>query len=490
MEGHLNDTEINVLKEESIQYALSHGVFHGSTLQDSVYFSHMPYSLIPVPMKRQLYAHSLELSRLWDKLCIEICNEKTWLFDSLENCSDTFIQQLLSIARKAVVSPYYQPITASIIRSDYMSQKNSKGEEQLLQIELNTISASSMGVMDGISALHKRLLIKYMNKFESIQQYYHASKYVNIEDHLPINSTVHKTAEGLVVAHRTYPSITGSPSILFVIQNNESNVIDQYNLAYAIEEDFKVNCIFRTIDHLQKTISIENGILYVYMDDTHTIKEEISVVYYRSFYNPSDMTNPETWKLREDLECCLAIKVPNVLLQLVGSKYIQYALSKEGAVEQFLPEKESAYLRQCFASMWSLDEVTIDPTTYPIQDAIQNPDHYLLKPQREGGGHIIAGDTISTMLSNPSQYKENLSGTVLMQKITGKHHLAVHVREGQAKEYDCISELGIISYTVGGGHFYHDSIIGHLLKTKKSWSIEGGVGAGYAVLNTLYLEDN
>jgi hypothetical protein len=42
--------------------------------------------------------------------------------------------------------------------------------------------------------------------------------------------------------------------------------------------------------------------------------------------------------------------------------------------------EEIAKLRQCFAGLWSLDDEDV------VKSAIGNPDLFVLKPQREGGG--------------------------------------------------------------------------------------------------------
>ena len=51
---------------------------------------------------------------------------------------------------------------------------------------------------------------------------------------------------------------------------------------------------------------------------------------------------------------------------------------------RFLDNKEDiAKLRRCFAGLWSLDDSKV------ISDAIEKPELYVMKPQREGGGITI-----------------------------------------------------------------------------------------------------
>jgi hypothetical protein len=61
--------------------------------------------------------------------------------------------------------------------------------------------------------------------------------------------------------------------------------------------------------------------------------------------------------------------------------YINNYLTIIYSFYRFLENKEEiSKLRQCFAGLWSLDEEEI------VKSAIENPDLFVLKPQREGGG--------------------------------------------------------------------------------------------------------
>lgn len=52
-------------------------------------------------------------------------------------------------------------------------------------------------------------------------------------------------------------------------------------------------------------------------------------------------------------------------------------------MRRFLENKDDiAKVRKCFAGLWSLDDSDI------VKDAIERPEFYVMKPQREGGGSI------------------------------------------------------------------------------------------------------
>ena len=69
--------------------------------------------------------------------------ESCFLFELICSVTDEFTVNLINIAKKAIHSPYFQPIVLGVMRSDYMVEKDKeKGKSQMFQIELNTISCS------------------------------------------------------------------------------------------------------------------------------------------------------------------------------------------------------------------------------------------------------------------------------------------------------------------------------------------------------------
>lgn len=107
------------------------------------------------------------------------------------------------------------------------------------------------------------------------------------------------------------------------------------------------------------------------------------------------------------IEQSSAVKCPSIAYHLTGTKKIQQELAKPGVLERymdlhcinfskaitlfqktlkhninrFLDKKEDiAKLRKCFAGLWSLDDPEI------IKKAIEKPELFVMKPQREGGG--------------------------------------------------------------------------------------------------------
>lgn len=50
------------------------------------------------------------------------------------------------------------------------------------------------------------------------------------------------------------------------------------------------------------------------------------------------------------------------------------------------------------AGLWSLDDPAAPETAAVIADAMQRPEAYVLKPQREGGGNNLYGDELVARL--------------------------------------------------------------------------------------------
>lgn len=61
---------------------------------------------------------------------------------------------------------------------------------------------------------------------------------------------------------------------------------------------------------------------------------------------------------------------------------------------RFLDNKDDiAKLQACFAGLWSLDD------SNAVKNAIEQPGAFVMKPQREGGGHTHTSPVICYLLS-------------------------------------------------------------------------------------------
>ena len=131
--------------------------------------------------------------------------------------------------------------------------------------------------------------------------------------------------------------------------------------------------------------------------------------------------------------------------------------------------------------------------------AINNPENLVMKPQREGGGKCTPNETRLIFLGNNfygvdvrekllSLNPEERNAYILMELIKPPSLKNIMMRKGELLECSVISELGVYGTWVSDGEVVHlNESAGHLLRTKTSQSQEGGVAAGFGVLDSPFL---
>ena len=216
---------------------------------------------------------------------------------------------------------------------------------------------------------------------------------------------------------------------------------------------------------------------------------EISTVYFRAGYTPTDYPTPSHYATRYLLEISAAIKCPSIQLQLAGGKKVQEVLTQPGILEQYVPDELSAReLRNSWMGMWGLH---LDGDT-GVQKARAEALNLVLKPQREGGGNNVYKEDIPGFLDSlPVEERE---AWIAMELIRTPGQLGNYlVRAGSGTEgavkTEVVSELGIFGWALFGGpaQTIEEKEVGWLLRTKGKDSNEGGVAAGFSVLDSLVL---
>jgi len=117
-----------------------------------------------------------------------------------------------------------------------------------------------------------------------------------------------------------------------------------------------------------------------------------------------------------------------------------------------------------------------------IKDAIANPNNYVLKPQREGGGNNLFGEDIKDTLVNNKQVEQYL----LMRWIKAPILKTYMLRMGKLTYTDSITEIGVFSLVLANsktGEILLNEVDGLLPRTKQADCNEGGVNAGFAVVD-------
>ncbi|KAH9503565.1 hypothetical protein Btru_068195 [Bulinus truncatus] len=258
---------------------------------------------------------------------------------------------------------------------------------------------------------------------------------------LPDNKPATGFAEGLAKAWELYGN--KNTVILYIVSSNERNVIDQRWL------EFKIYNTHPHIPVLRRTFLDvhNNGVL----DGGNVLKidgEEVAVVYLRDGYTAENYSSEKEWNGRLKLELSTAIKCPSIQYQLMGSKKIQQELARPGALERFISDSRIIQdLRRTFADLYSLD--LGQEGDEAVEKALAAPEKFVLKPQREGGGHNLYSEAITQFFNQHRNSKER-EGYILMQRIFPWQQKNYLVKRGvQFLLSDVVSELGIYGVYIG-----------------------------------------
>jgi glutathione synthase len=243
---------------------------------------------------------------------------------------------------------------------------------------------------------------------------------------------------------------------------------------------------------------------------------EISTVYFRSGYVPSEYPTPTHYSTRFLLERSRAIKCPSIALQLAGGKKVQEVLTQPGVLEHFLCDQSKwgkdvfdaqhlHELRQSFMGMWGLDvsEDMLTPDSeatrlgkeeFGTRKAREHAHTLVLKPQREGGGNNVYKDSVPTFLDALAPHERQ--AWIAMELIvpptgTGNYLVRAGGADKAAVKVDVASELGIFGWALFGGPSgeVYEKEAGWLVRTKGKDSNEGGVATGFSVLDSILLVD-
>ncbi|KAJ3681072.1 hypothetical protein LUZ60_015561 [Juncus effusus] len=460
---------VQKLAKEALVWCALHGLVVGDRSSErsgtipGVGLVHAPFSLLPIFLPSVYWNQACDLAPLFNELVDRVSLDADFLQNSLSRTKkvDDFTGRLLDIHLKMLSVNKKEDIRLGLHRSDYMLDSETN---MLLQIELNAISSSFPGLGSLVTQLH-RTVIKHNSEALGLD-------YTKV----PENTAAIHFAEALYKAWVEYGN--ESAVIMVVVQAEERNMYDQYWLTEFLKDKYGVKSIRKTLGEIDAQGKVlPDGTLFV---DGHLT----SVVYFRAGYTPNDYPSEAEWRARLLMEGSSAVKCPSISYHLVGTKKIQQELAKPNVLERFLEDKdEIAKLRKCFAGLWSLDNEEI------VKTAIDKPELFVLKPQREGGGNNTYGEDVRTTLINlQKEGNEGLAAYILMQRIFPKDSLSHLVRDGIFHKENTISELGIYSaYLRNKDKVIVNEQSGYLMRTKVSSSNEGGVASGFAVLDSVYL---
>ncbi|KAK0045197.1 glutathione synthetase [Biomphalaria pfeifferi] len=478
----LSNKRLTEILDIANDWSLCHGISildSGDAENDGKKAITAPFSLFPSVVPAQILRQAQKSMKHFNLLMHKVALDHSFLENSLKNViqADDFMKRLWDIYLQVREVGIKQPFYFGLFRNDFMmnclksitaGDLVTADQLELKQIEFNAISSSFAGLTEQISELHRLTLIMVGKKFESQQ--------------LPENKPATGFAEGLAKAWELYGN--ANAVILYIVSGNERNVIDQRWLEFQLYETHP------HITVLRKTFLDINNLGVLDSNSVLTVNGmEVAVVYLRDGYTAENYSSEEEWNGRLKLELSTAIKCPSIQYQLMGSKKIQQELARPGAVERFISDASVVQdLRRTFADLYSLD---LGPEgDEAVEKALASPEKFVLKPQREGGGHNLYSEDITKFFTLHRNSKQR-EGYILMQRIFPWQQKNYLVKRGVPFQLsDVVSELGIYGVYIGSAEQEIANYqCGHMMRTKITGTDEGGVVAGFAVLDTPFVID-
>ena len=325
---------------------------------------------------------------------------------------------------------------------------------------------------------------------------------------LPANDCIERLSQGLSQAHDRYCQLRErDPSrrfcVLFIVQDPENNVFDQLPLSEKLFQNgvktFRIS-LAEVLDQTHILDGDESRVLYFTPPHQRDHVYEVSVCYFRAGYAPSEYSEDSIWKARLLIERSQAVKCPSILTHLAGSKKVQQILATPGSdtLSKYLGEaspSDIARIRQTFTSIYPLDDSAAGKQAVQLASDPTTATNYVLKPQREGGGNNIYGSKIPAFLQSLGNGTRKRRAYILMEMIRPPPCRNVICRNGTSQKGEVICELGVFGVCLwertacGDTKIINSFEAGHLLRTKRSESEEGGVAAGFGAVDSPCLVD-
>ncbi|KAK3117813.1 Glutathione synthetase [Teratosphaeriaceae sp. CCFEE 6253] len=443
-----------------------------------------PVTLFPSLFPRVCFEQAKSVAQAYNELYSAIASDEAWLKQTVEEKE-----------RSSLSSPHALPLNLGLFRSDYMVHTDPSASHtgpSIKQVEFNTIASSFGGLSSQVSALHKYLL--------SIDAYTESISNIINDAALPKSSSVAGLASGLAKAHEAYgPSDDGLPiCVIFLVQDPERNVFDQRHVEYALNKNHAIRTFRLAFGKVLEDTHVDANRKLTYVPPQKPSQPyEVSVVYFRAGYAPTDYHSQREWDGRLQIERSTAIKCPSVLTQLAGTKKVQQILATPSSphLRRFLPdEAQAAEVLRTFAPIYPMDQSEAGREARKLAQDPESAARYVLKPQREGGGNNVYRSAIPGFLKETPE--THWPAHILMEMIEPPAQSNVIFRNGEVQKGGVICELGVYGACLwrneggeGKRQVLENFEAGYLLRTKGSGSEEGGVAAGFGAVDSVCLWD-
>jgi len=431
---------------------------------------HVPFALQPSPFSRQLVDHAQNvLCPGMLRLLNSVARDEVWLRTILAQPAADAARRGKDRMQRQLGLLGLDPQTAmmALSRADFM-----RADGQLKLVEINTISAAFTATAPRVQRMHRELLQRW------------PSETVQPQDVLLTNSD-QQLASAFLKVRAHYEESTGQAdtAIVFVVLEQE-HLLCESLLEQAVRlHQPGLQLINLTLPGCSERLSLSSSTPpRLVLDDTTTV----SVVYFRGGIYEACYSEAG-WAARELIERSDAIKAPSIGCLLAGSKAVQAALVRPGALAEKMPTVPAEIHSQLLAGLtecWILGSV---PAEIEAQ-AFEQPGEFILK-QEQG---IWVDEKLVSKLHELNEAEESNTDFILMRKIQGEPVSDVQfVREGEIIETGSgIQELGLYG-TMLSDHQREVFVecAGYLVRTKPTHEADGGVCRGVAVLDSIALTD-
>lgn len=466
----LEETRLLEVVEKAKDWAIMHGAAMRSKSEfnpDALQFA--PFILTPSSFPRKEFEKAVALQTTLNELMHAVSHDEEFLRDTLKYTIkvDAFTGSLFEIYETVLKEGISQPNSLALLRSDYLA--NFLESNAIKQVEINTIASSFGGISTFMTPMHSYIL-KELGEMDKLPN-------------LPENHALSGLCDAMVEAWK----IQNRPQavILFVIEDITYNICDQRFHEFYIRETYPhVQVIRRTLTQIFDQGKLgPNGELL--LDG-----QEVTVIYFRAGYEPGHYHGANEWSARLLMERSKAIKCPSIQYHLAGTKKVQQALAKPGILKRFIADdRKIDTIKEIFTGLYPLDKN--EEGDEAVRRAQENPERYVLKPQREGGGNNVYGEDIPGALEKMAD--DERSAWILMERINPPLSQGYMIRPGgkmPPEIVNLVSELGIFGAIIGTkDNIVYNKQLGHMLRTKLSSANEGGVAAGLGALDSPYLID-
>ena len=162
-----------------------------------------------------------------------------------------------------------------------------------------------------VSQLHARLAQRWPALRSHLWERRGKPRRLKLDDALPPNPAIECIAAALAAAHSAHGA--RDAVVLFVVQPNERNAVDQLLLQTRLWDAHGVRSVSRTLAQIHIECRLDGPKRRLILGDG----AEVAVAYFRAGYSPDDYPSAQQWDARLLIERSLAIKCPSAAYHLV-----------------------------------------------------------------------------------------------------------------------------------------------------------------------------